>query len=34
MYVLKYEDCLRGAQRLHKIFEDKLEEFDKKPKAI
>jgi hypothetical protein len=34
MYVLKYEDCLKGARRLHEIFEEKLQEFEKSQKAI
>ena len=34
MYVLKYEDCLRSAQRLHEIFSEKLEEFEKSKKSI
>lgn len=34
MYVLLYRDCLKGARRLHKIFSDKLEEFEKAPKRI
>jgi hypothetical protein len=34
MYVLKYEDCLRSAQRLHEIFSEKLEEFEKSKKPI
>ena len=34
MYVLKYEDCLRSARRLHEIFSEKLEEFEKSKKKI
>jgi len=34
MYVLKYEDCLKIARRLHEIFSKKLEEFDKSKKNI
>jgi len=34
MYVLKYEDCLRNAQKLFGIFSKKLEEFEKARKKI
>jgi len=34
MYVLKYEDCLKSARRLHGIFSKKLEEFEKSKKKI
>jgi hypothetical protein len=34
MYVFKYEDCLRSARRLHEIFSNKLEEFEKSKKRI
>jgi len=34
MYVLKYEDCLRSAKRLHEIFSKKLQEFEKSEKKI
>ena len=34
MYVLKYEDCLRSARRLHGIFSEKLQEFEKSKKKI
>lgn len=34
MYVLKYEDCLKSAKRLHEIFSEKLKEFERSPKKI
>jgi hypothetical protein len=34
MYVLKYADCLKSARRLHQIFSEKLEEFEKSKKRI
>jgi len=34
MYILKYEDCLKSARRLHEIFSEKLQEFEKSKKKI